>query len=141
MLDRRLKTPFTILSSSDAARGAGAAAGARQLVAGWFSTEGSAARVLVLLPGHAPGPVSLRLARFLPRAARGDAGDGLAGTLSAEGSATVVERYELPEGRRYALLGPPHSETTHPSTRAHGTHTCRNTQALSRATCAIATSS
>jgi hypothetical protein len=61
----------------------------------------------VLLPGHAPGPITLRLARFLPRAARGDGDDGIAGMLIRGGSATLVERYELPEGRRYALLGPP----------------------------------
>ena len=64
--------------------------------------------MLVLLPGHAPGPLTHRLARFLPRTARSNEGDGLAGTLSAAGSATVLERYELPQGRRYALLGPPH---------------------------------
>ena len=110
MLDRGLKTPFTILRSSDAAGGAGAGAAAspQQLLAGWFTDAGAGARVLVLLPGHAPGPLTHRLARFLPRTARSDAGDGLAGTLSAAGSATVLERYELPQGRRYALLGPPH---------------------------------
>jgi len=110
MLDRGLKTPFTILRSSDAAGGAGAGAAAspQQLLAGWFTDAGAGARVLVLLPGHAPGPLTHRLARFLPRTARSDAGDGRAGTLSAAGSATVLERYELPQGRRYALLGPPH---------------------------------
>jgi hypothetical protein len=110
MLDRGLKTPFTILRGTDAARGPGASSSdsPQQLVNRWFTTEGSMARVLVLLPGHAPGPVTRRLVRFLPHAARGDAGDGLAGTLSADGSAAVVERYELPQGRRYALLGPPH---------------------------------
>ena len=110
MLDRGLKTPFTILRSSDAAGGAGAGAAAspQQLLAGWFTDAGAGARVLVLLPGHAPGPLTHRLARFLPRTARSNEGDGLAGTLSAAGSATVLERYELPQGRRYALLGPPH---------------------------------
>jgi 4-amino-4-deoxy-L-arabinose transferase-like glycosyltransferase len=110
MLDLRLKTPFTILTNSDAARSASAPraeATAQHSVADWFTTEGSGARVLVLLPGHAPGPVTLRLARFLPRAARGDRDDGIAGMLIRGGSATLVERYELPEGRRYALLGPP----------------------------------
>ena len=108
MLDRGLRTPFTLLSSTDAAGGAGAPASPQHLVTGWFTTEGSRARVLVLLPGHAPGPVSRRLARFLPRTARGDESDGLAGALIADGSATLVGRYELPQGRRYALLGPPH---------------------------------
>jgi 4-amino-4-deoxy-L-arabinose transferase len=110
MLDLRLKTPFTILTSSNAARGtspAGARVSAQQLVAAWFGTEGRGARVLVLLPGHAPGAVTLRLRRFLPRAARDDGGDGTAGTLIAGGRAVLVQRYELPQGRRYALLGPP----------------------------------
>jgi hypothetical protein len=44
------------------------------------------------------------LARFAPSV---PAGDGLAGELAAAGSATLVQRYELPQGRRYALLGPP----------------------------------
>ena len=117
MLDFRLKTPFTILRSSDAARGTGAAgaeASAQQLVAGWFETEGHGARVLVLLPGHAPGTVTLRLRRLLPRAARDAGGDGIAGPLIAEGSAVLAQRYELPQGRRYALLGPPPGSTAPP---------------------------
>jgi len=100
VLDRRLRTPFTILRT---ASGSGRA---QQLVAVWFRAEGPAARVLVLLPGHAPGALTHRL-RFLPGAR---AGDGLAGELTAAGSAALVQRYELPQGRRYALLGPP---TTH----------------------------
>jgi 4-amino-4-deoxy-L-arabinose transferase-like glycosyltransferase len=110
MLDFRLETPFTILTSSEAAPGIGAAgaeAGMQQLVDGWFETEGPGARVLVLLPGHAAGAVTLRLKRLLPRAARDDGGDGIAGTLIGEGRAVLVQRYELPQGRRYALLGPP----------------------------------
>jgi len=100
MLDFRLKTPFTTLTTAADVGDAGAA----RLVAGWFEDAGSEARVLVLLPGHAPGPVTLRLGRFLPRDA---AGDGIAGTLIAARAAVLVRRYELPQGRRYALLGPP----------------------------------
>ncbi len=115
MLDRRLRTRFTILSTagvigrtpgpSPVAAAAGAPLGARQLVQGWFRTEGVGARVLVLLPGHAPGPLTAWLARFLPYA---PPSDGIAGELTAAGGATVVQRYDLPQGRRYALLGPPH---------------------------------
>jgi 4-amino-4-deoxy-L-arabinose transferase-like glycosyltransferase len=100
MLDFRLKTPFTILTAAADA----ADASAPHLVAEWFKTEGSEARVLVLLPGHAPGPVTLWLGRFLPSAAEGD---GIAGTLIAARAAALVQRYELPQGRRYLLLGPP----------------------------------
>ena len=100
MLDFRLKTPFTILTAAADA----ADASAQHLVAEWFKTEGSEARVLVLLPGHAPGPVTLWLGRFLPSAAEGD---GIAGTVIAARAAALVQRYELPQGRRYALLGPP----------------------------------
>lgn len=114
VLDRGLRTPFTILSTaaSPILPPGGESAGesesglgrAQQLVAGWFRTEGPAARVLVLLPGHASGALTYRLGRFLPGAR---AGDGLAGELTAAGSAVLVQRYELPQGRRYALLGPP----------------------------------
>ena len=117
MLDFRLGTPFTILSSAADAGAAHSAAAARdaatpaaeisaqQLVTDWFGSEGPAARVLVLLPGHAPGAVTQWLGRFLPSAPAD--GDGVAGALVATGTAALVQRYELPQGRRYALLGPP----------------------------------
>jgi 4-amino-4-deoxy-L-arabinose transferase-like glycosyltransferase len=117
MLDFRLETPFTILTTAANAEAASRAAavrgldttaaevGAEQLVADWFSSEGPAARVLVLLPGHTPGEVTLWLRRFLPGAPAD--GDGVAGALIANGTAALVQRYELPQGRRYALLGPP----------------------------------
>jgi 4-amino-4-deoxy-L-arabinose transferase-like glycosyltransferase len=116
VLDRGLRTRVTILStaanslSPPGADGAyvaavsGAAGRAQQVVTGWFRTEGADARVLVLLPGHAAGAVSEWLARFLPLVAPDE---GLAGKLTSAGSATLVQRYELPQGRRYALLGPP----------------------------------
>ena len=100
MLDFRLQTPFTILTTADA----GDPGSKQQLVADWFRDEGPAARVLVLLPGHAPGNVTLWLGRFLPRAPAD--GDGVAAALIANGTAVLVQRYELPQGRRYALLGP-----------------------------------
>jgi len=96
MLDRGLATPFTALASG--------ASGPRATVSGWFAAHGQAARVLVLLPGHAGGALTELLARIHPLAAPGD---GVAGALTAAGTAGLVARYELPEGRRYALLGPP----------------------------------
>ena len=117
MLDFRLETPFVVLTSAadaGAARSAAAALDAaapaaeispQQLVTDWFRNEGPAARVLVLLPGHAPGTVTQWLGRFLRRAPAD--GDGVAGALVATGTAALVQRYELPQGRRYALLAPP----------------------------------
>ena len=96
MLDHGFDARFTILTTNaQAARGA---------VTGWFSAQGREARVLVLMPGHAPGPLTRWLERF--RAQHPD-GDGIAGSLAASGTATLLRRYELPQGRRYALLGPP----------------------------------
>jgi 4-amino-4-deoxy-L-arabinose transferase-like glycosyltransferase len=70
----------------------------------WFAARGSTARILVLLPGHAEGELTRWLARWYRAASPGD---GIAGTLVASGTAALVQRYELPQGRRYALLGPP----------------------------------
>jgi len=94
MLDRGLETPFVILTDGSAAP--------HGLVRDWLAAQGRAGRVLVLLPGHAEGPLTRWLGRFGPRAAPGD---GVAGRLIASGEATLIERYELPQGRRYALLG------------------------------------
>ena len=96
MLDHGLATPFTVLASGPA--------GPRGAVAGWFAAHGRAARVLVLLPGHASGALTEFLARLHPLPAPGD---GVAGALTAAGTAALVARYELPQGRRYALLAPP----------------------------------
>lgn len=97
MLDFRSHTPFTVLTAN--------ASSPRSLVSGWFAAEGSSARVLVLLPGHAPGELTPLLERLhLDRSA---AGDGVAGELASEGVASIVRRYRLPHGRRYALLAPP----------------------------------
>lgn len=96
MLDHGLATPFAVLASG--------AAGPRGAVAGWFAMHGPAARVLVLLPGHASGALTEFLARLHPTLAPGD---GVAGALTAAGAADLGARYELPQGRRYALLAPP----------------------------------
>ncbi len=97
MLDYRRTTPTMVLATSG---GSDAAA----VVGSWFRLHGKQARVLVLLPGHGVGGVTrfLSLIRTLPAP-----GDGIAGTLVAHGAASIVRRFELPQGRRYALLGPP----------------------------------
>ena len=95
MLDRRLRTPCTALTTDTGS--------AQQVIGSWFATHGAGARVLVLLPGHAPGELTPLLERVH---LGGPAGDGIVGELRAEGRARVVRRYELPHGRRYALLGP-----------------------------------
>jgi 4-amino-4-deoxy-L-arabinose transferase-like glycosyltransferase len=96
MLDRRLRTPFTILTTNGNSPA--------NAVTSWFRAQGPRARVLVLLPGHASGELTPLLARvhLYERP-----GDGIAGELQANGVASVVRRYQLPHGRRYALLGTP----------------------------------
>ena len=96
MLDRRWRTSFTVLTT-DAGR-------PEKVVSAWFAARGNRARVLVLLPGHASGELTPLLQGahlYHPP------GDGIAGQLAAEGVAFVIQRYELPHGRRYALLAPP----------------------------------
>ncbi|HET9389213.1 MAG TPA: glycosyltransferase family 39 protein [Steroidobacteraceae bacterium] len=88
--------PFSVLNSDTAA--------AETAVAGWFRQHGPRAQVLVKLPGRGPGELSRLFDRLSPPE---PTGDGLAGTLVSEGVAAITHRYELPQGRRYALLGPP----------------------------------
>ncbi len=97
MLDYRLMTPSTVLTTSDDSDAA-------HVVESWFRLHGKQARVLVLLPGHGVGGVTRFLSLAHPFPAPGD---GIAGTLVALGAASIVQRFELPQGRRYALLGPP----------------------------------
>ncbi len=91
MLDDRLRTPFTILANE-------------QAIPGWLGSHGARARVLVLLPGHAPGDLTRLLARVHPIQ---PPDDGMAGKLTTAGVASLLQRYDVPQGRRYALLGPP----------------------------------
>jgi 4-amino-4-deoxy-L-arabinose transferase-like glycosyltransferase len=102
ILDHGFNTRFSVLTSQT--DHAGSASDPRSLVTAWFIAHGHEARVLVLLPGHADGKLSDWLQRFHKTA---PPGDGVAGRLIDSGDARLVARYELPEGRRYALLGPP----------------------------------
>jgi len=96
ILDDRVLIPVTLLSSHDG--------DVEEVVSGWFRQHGRRAHILVLLPGHAEGPVSRLLSRLRPV---NPPGDGVAGSLAADHAAVIVRRLSLPQGRRYALLGPP----------------------------------
>ena len=96
MLDRGLDLHFTVLTTAQDS--------ARDTVTRWFAAEGREARLLILLPGHAPGALS-RWLEPLHRPA--PESEGIAGSLTDSGAAMLVHLYELPQGRRYALLGPP----------------------------------
>jgi hypothetical protein len=95
MLDHRLRTRFQIITTEHAS--------ARDAVATWLRSQGPQARVLVKMPGRTPGQIARFLQRVRPMPAQDD---GIAGRLSSDGTTAIVRRYELPEGRRYALLGP-----------------------------------
>jgi hypothetical protein len=69
-----------------------------------FAAHSAADRVLVKLPGRAAGPLTPLWQRFSRQPAPGD---GITADLQRAGAATLVARFELPHGRRYALLGPP----------------------------------
>jgi 4-amino-4-deoxy-L-arabinose transferase-like glycosyltransferase len=102
MLDYELRTRFVVLSTDPDVPGEPAKT-REQVVSDWFNTHGPSARVLVLLPGHAPGELTHLLGRF--RSIE-PPNDGTAGELRSHGTASLERRYELPQGRRYALLGP-----------------------------------
>ena len=102
MIDHGSVAPFSVLKGAEASA-----------VGRWFSARGTEARVLVLLPGHAPGDLTRWLERWHHTAAPGE---GIAGRLVASGTAALVQRYELPQGRRYALLGPPEAANPTPAT-------------------------
>ena len=90
MLDNSPRTaPVAIRSHADAAN--------------WLCRHPADGRILVMLPGHAPGEMS-RLLGPLWRVKQ--PGDGDALSLERSGVATLLVRYELPHGRRYAVMGP-----------------------------------
>ncbi|HSY08921.1 MAG TPA: glycosyltransferase family 39 protein [Steroidobacteraceae bacterium] len=93
ILDHRLRMSYATLSPPRDA--------AARVVADWLHQHAGEGRVLVMLPGHAPGEVSRLISRWQPLAVPDD---GLAGALAAAGSVRISARYELPQGRRYALL-------------------------------------
>ena len=94
MLDHRFRTQFVVLDTQTNS--------AVNVVSSWLRARGRHAHVLVKLPGRTPGEVKRLLDRIHPTP---DPDDGVLGTVASSGVAKVVHRYELPEGRRYALLG------------------------------------
>ena len=74
-----------------------------EAVPAWFCAHGSDARLLVMLPGHAPGEISRLLVTVMRQKSPGD---GIATTLEQRGVAKLLRRYELPHGRRYAVMEP-----------------------------------
>jgi hypothetical protein len=94
ILDHRFRTRFVVLDTQTNS--------AVNVVSSWLRAHGRNAHVLVKLPGRTPGEVKRLLDRIHPTP---DPDDGVLGTVASSGVATVVHRYELPEGRRYALLG------------------------------------
>jgi 4-amino-4-deoxy-L-arabinose transferase-like glycosyltransferase len=96
MLDYRSRTAFASLTAPPAE--------ASRVVAAWLRSRHGQAHVLIMLPGHAPGAVTKLMGHWFPIKVPTD---GVAGKLEAAGSARITGRYELPQGRRYALLGPP----------------------------------
>ena len=99
MLDYGFDAGFSILTSNaQAPRGA---------VSGWFRAHGREARVLILMPGHAPGP----LTRWLERWHAHEPGGVLATAAMALVSGVDCDR------RERAAVGAPRSQRAHGGTR------------------------
>jgi 4-amino-4-deoxy-L-arabinose transferase-like glycosyltransferase len=93
MLDYPLAGPATIIDTT--------AVSEPQSARAWFASHPAKGLLLVKLPGHAPGELS-PLFNKLSRSAKVD--DGMASVLEKADIGHIVARYELPHGRRYALL-------------------------------------
>ncbi|HEY6484697.1 MAG TPA: glycosyltransferase family 39 protein [Steroidobacteraceae bacterium] len=93
MLDHSARIPFSILAPADGS--------AEAVIDDWFRTHGDGAQVLVRLPGTGRGNLMRVLEDLRGRA---QAGDGIAATFVHAHVARITHYYELPQGRRYALL-------------------------------------
>lgn len=95
IMDYYTHRPVTLLD--------GEAGAAPQLLDTWFKQHGAASRALILLPGHGSGPLS----RWLQgRQRKHRAREGVLTEMETTHFARVVAHYDLPQGRRYALLAP-----------------------------------
>jgi 4-amino-4-deoxy-L-arabinose transferase-like glycosyltransferase len=90
MLDSSLRDPPVFIRTSSGATD-------------WLCQHSGDGRLLVMLPGRAPGEMSRLLGPFWRVK---NPGDGNAAVLERSGVAKMVSRYELPQGRRYAVMGP-----------------------------------
>jgi hypothetical protein len=84
---------------------------------GWFCQHPKDGRLLVMLPGHAPGELSRLLGRWWHEKRPGD---GDAASIEREGVAKLLQRYELPHGRRYGLMGPTSTPCNHEAPAVEG---------------------
>lgn len=94
MLDHQLRTPFTIID--------GVGADPTEATKKWLNAHAAGSLVLILLPGHANGRLGTLLQHL--HLGRHSADDGLLSILEQDNIAHAVARYQLPEGRRYALV-------------------------------------
>ena len=108
-VDHPLRTRFVALADRTQAP--------ERLVSDWFRAHGERARVLVMLPGRAAGELTTLISRWHTFASPGD---GVAHQLEVSGVARIVARYELPHGRRYALLAPAKEATAGATASATG---------------------
>jgi 4-amino-4-deoxy-L-arabinose transferase-like glycosyltransferase len=92
MMDHAILTPVTLID--------GEGQSTTQMVTQWFDTH-PAGLMLIKLPGHASGPLTQLVNRLRVHK---QPGDGLLHTLEQAHAARLVARYELPQGRRYALI-------------------------------------
>jgi 4-amino-4-deoxy-L-arabinose transferase-like glycosyltransferase len=96
LLDHPLRIGYTTLAAAPGY--------SETVIATWLHGRGRADHVLVMLPGHAPGELTQLLRRWVHIE---EPDDGIAAQLAKDGVARISRRYELPQGRRYALLGVP----------------------------------
>jgi 4-amino-4-deoxy-L-arabinose transferase-like glycosyltransferase len=95
MMDYQLRTPFTIIGDG----GQDPIVTAKQ----WLNTQGTQGLVLIKLPGRGTGKVNELLYRMGKH--KKPANNDLLLALEQAKAAQRVKIYELPQGRRYALVG------------------------------------
>jgi hypothetical protein len=99
MMDHRLSRDVVVAPAGPDASSLATAA------AEWFATHGPQSRLLVKLPGSAPGDVTRWIAARTGRRLWSE-DDGPAGVLERARVGRIVNRYALPQGRRFALIAP-----------------------------------